>query len=192
MAATACGSAGDGEGRRKLAVAPHEASVGLAKRVKLYAHMRDVGRPSFGVAGSKKMGGRSSSSSPTSSSSSLLSSTSTPSATSESRGAPPPPEIHHRCFLYKDADLRLSELLHKVNSVREEASHGRKRAKVVIFVRTKKAAEKIAPRLGWNGTSAEAWITAKTAKHGFGSVRRVRALCNCQQHRHRHRNIIIA
>ena len=133
--------------RDPTVVALHEANIGLAKRRTLYAHMKNV-RPTR----------------------------------SKKKKLPQQPEVFspcandlsRECYVFVDATRRQQALVQQINALRKARSTGRRRAKVVVVLQQKKAAEKLAPLLGWNGTNAEVWTTEKTAKWGFGSIKRVR------------------
>ncbi len=164
----------------------HEASSGLAKRMKLYAHMKNV-RPAAAAAAEAA---------PTAIGSSAAAAVN-PVVQAASPASQRPPPVSgatvgsvggalsvagggvvsntvHRCVIYTEAAQRLTGLVEEVEAVRRAIGGGRRRAKVVVMVKSKKAAEKLAPRLGWNGASAEMWTTEKTGRWGFGSIKRVR------------------
>ncbi len=164
----------------------HEASSGLAKRMKLYAHMKNVrpagvSPPAYAAAGGAVVvSAPPAAAAPAAQKATTRlpapSSSSSSASTGAARSSGTASITVHRCVLYTEAAQRLTGLVEEVDAVRRAigGGGGRRRAKVVILVKSKKAAEKLAPRLGWNGASAEMWTTEKTGRWGFGSIKRVR------------------
>eukprot|EP00945_MAST-04E_sp_MAST-4E-sp1_P009009 g9009.t1 len=85
-------------------------------------------------------------------------------------------KVVHECSTFMTTEDRLQALLKKLEEVRAVSSGKRQRAKTVIFVKNKKSGLILAPKLGWGGKSAEVLLTKRTAKHGTGSLARIKSV----------------
>eukprot|EP00943_MAST-04B_sp_MAST-4B-sp1_P004307 g4307.t1 len=81
--------------------------------------------------------------------------------------------IMYETKLFMDVNAREKCLLEKVNNIRTKyTTNQRKKSTIIIIVKNRKYAVKLAPKLGWNGKNSEILRTIKTSKHKTGSLGR--------------------
>ena len=81
--------------------------------------------------------------------------------------------IRHETKLFMDPNVRDAYLLEKVNEVRKKyTTNQRDRSTILIIVKNRKHAVKLAPKLGWNGKNSEVLRKIKTKGKIKGSLGR--------------------
>ena len=81
--------------------------------------------------------------------------------------------IRHETKLFMDPNVRDTFLLEKVNEVRKKyTTNQRDRSTLLIIVKNRKHAVKLAPKLGWNGKNSEVLRKIKTKGKIKGSLGR--------------------